>query len=166
MNNTPTEKKCPKCGEIKSLDLFYNNKNKHDGKAWACKACDNKRTSAQRRTEKGKALALERSRRHAKRNPEKRKAACLKNKEKKRQVVNEARSSGCVVCGYNKCNEALDFHHIDSSTKDRSVSELLCSGSMAALKEEISKCVVLCANCHREHHAGQLNLGISLASLT
>lgn len=166
MNNTPTEKKCPKCGEIKRLDLFYNNKNKPLGKSWACKACDNKRTLAQGRTEKGKAKALERNRRYTKRNPEAVKASQKKHKEKKRQVMNEARSSGCVVCGYNKCNEALDFHHVDSSTKEKSISDLLCSGSMDDLKKEISKCVVLCANCHREHHAGQLNLGISLASLT
>ena len=165
MNNTPTEKKCPKCGEIKSLDLFYNNKGRHDGKSWACKACDNKRTLAQGRTEKGKANALERNRKYAKRNPETLKASQKKYKEKKRQVVNEARSSGCVVCGYNKCNEALDFHHVDSSTKDKSISDLLCSGSIDALKEEISKCVVLCANCHREHHAGQLNLEISLENV-
>ncbi len=38
------KKPCTKCGEVKSLDEFYNRKNVNDGKYSFCKVCDNKRT--------------------------------------------------------------------------------------------------------------------------
>lgn len=57
----------------------------------------------------------------------------------------------CVRCGYNKCEAALEFHHIDPKTKDRVVS-LMKNYSFERLKTEIKKCILLCANCHRELH--------------
>ncbi len=60
----------------------------------------------------------------------------------------EAKSVGCQICGYNKCLAALDFHHVGD--KDNDVSELYSGAYTIA---EINKCIVLCANCHREIHA-------------
>ncbi len=54
-------------------------------------------------------------------------------------------SRGCSVCGYNEGPETLDFHHI---VNDNNKIVPLC-GSIEIAKEEIKKCVVLCANCHR-----------------
>lgn len=64
------------------------------------------------------------------------------------------RSKGCVICGYNKCEEALDFHHLDEKIKDRNISKAKRDFCLKTLKEEIEKCIVVCANCHREIHAG------------
>lgn len=58
----------------------------------------------------------------------------------------------CQECGYNKCFQALDFHHIDPTTKEFTVAAIT-NRSWSNLKAEISKCRLLCANCHREHHA-------------
>lgn len=58
----------------------------------------------------------------------------------------------CIKCGYNKCNAALDFHHVDSSDKEFNPAHLT-RGSWNKLKIELDKCVLLCANCHREHHS-------------
>lgn len=52
---------------------------------------------------------------------------------------------GCVVCGYKEHHVALHYNHIDPSTKVRNVSR---AASVKAVKEEIEKCEVLCANCH------------------
>ena len=52
---------------------------------------------------------------------------------------------GCVVCGYKEHHVALHYNHIDPSTKVRNVSKCC---SVKAVKEEIRKCEVLCANCH------------------
>lgn len=52
---------------------------------------------------------------------------------------------------------ALDFHHLDPTEKDKNVGDLM-SFSTQKLKEEIRKCVVLCANCHRMVHAGLLEI--------
>lgn len=60
------------------------------------------------------------------------------------------RRLSCVQCGQNH-PATLDFHHVDRENY-RSVNRLLSGGMYAAAMEEIQKCVVLCANCHRIHH--------------
>jgi len=58
------------------------------------------------------------------------------------------------------CSEAnsvcLDFHHVNPKTKKFNVAKMSGSFSMENLLNEISKCVVLCANCHRKLHANLL----------
>lgn len=56
---------------------------------------------------------------------------------------------GCEMCGYNAHPAALDFDHIDRSTKAFDVSQFLGRKSDEDIKLEIAKCRVLCANCHR-----------------
>lgn len=58
----------------------------------------------------------------------------------------------CSNCGYDKCVNALEFHHLDVENKDYDWGKL----RMLAWKrivEELKKCILLCANCHREIHA-------------
>jgi transcription elongation factor Elf1 len=58
----------------------------------------------------------------------------------------------CADCGQNH-PATLEFHHLDPAQKEVNVSRLIAdSTSMRKLKEEIAKCVVLCANCHRIRH--------------
>jgi hypothetical protein len=52
----------------------------------------------------------------------------------------------------------MDLHHIDPSKKGLEISKLVYRCSYSALQEEISKCVPLCANCHRMVHAGLIKL--------
>ena len=59
--------------------------------------------------------------------------------------------SGCCECGYNKHPSALDFDHIDPSKKLFDISKKIVFSKLSALMEEIKKCRVLCANCHRIH---------------
>jgi hypothetical protein len=75
-------------------------------------------------------------------------------KKRKRIFVNKVKSIfGCRICNYRKCLSALEFHHIDSTQKDIAISRLISGNwSVASIKKEMRKCVVLCANCHREVH--------------
>ena len=59
----------------------------------------------------------------------------------------------CSLCGYNRCSAALEFHHINPEEKD---FELSMSNSKSLEKniEEAKKCILICANCHREIHNG------------
>jgi len=57
----------------------------------------------------------------------------------------------CVKCGQNH-PATLDFHHIDSNTKEASVNKLIKYRAFKRAMEEVKKCLVLCANCHRIHH--------------
>ena len=57
----------------------------------------------------------------------------------------------CDLCeeDHPKC---LEFHHIDPSTKRGNISDLIADCSFDLVMDEISKCRVLCANCHRKEH--------------
>lgn len=67
--------------------------------------------------------------------------------EKRRAwMQDEKLRRGCIDCGYNEHPAALDFDHIEGE-KRFAVSKV--SRSLEALKAEIAKCVVRCANCHR-----------------
>lgn len=57
-------------------------------------------------------------------------------------------SKGCYECGFHKWPEALDFDHLDRTTKRFMISQKMAF-SVKMLMKEIVKCRVLCANCHR-----------------
>ena len=57
----------------------------------------------------------------------------------------------CQICGYNKCIKALEFHHINPEEKDLNFNKAE-SKSWEATKTELQKCILVCANCHREIH--------------
>lgn len=58
----------------------------------------------------------------------------------------------CNRCGYDKCLDALQFHHKDKSKKEATIS-WLANRSFERVKKEALKCELLCANCHAEEHA-------------
>lgn len=78
--------------------------------------------------------------------------------ERNKKIVEEARSSGCQVCGYNRCKKALEFHHKSSIEKDASISKAIRLWGTKKLADEIQKCILLCANCHREVHDNMITL--------
>lgn len=59
----------------------------------------------------------------------------------------------CCKCGYDKCFDALDFHHMNSDNKTDTISNMLKNPrKINLIIEEVKKCVLLCSNCHRELH--------------
>lgn len=57
------------------------------------------------------------------------------------------------TCGYFKCNAALEFHHLDPNLKLFNLDARNISGNtLEAAIKEAEKCILLCANCHREEH--------------
>lgn len=76
-----------------------------------------------------------------------------KRRTKTKEKCVEYKGGKCILCSYSKCLASLDFHHLDSSKKDFGIGTFL-TRSFENLKEELDKCVLLCANCHREVHAG------------
>jgi hypothetical protein len=61
------------------------------------------------------------------------------------------RTLTCHSCGQNH-PARLHFHHLDGNDKTGEIGNLVVYSSIDRLKREIEKCVVLCANCHAEHH--------------
>lgn len=57
---------------------------------------------------------------------------------------------GCTDCGYRKHPDALDFDHLPEHGKVLAVGVLAASrASIKRINEEIARCEVVCANCHR-----------------
>jgi len=68
------------------------------------------------------------------------------------KIIRQRKNNGCVICGYDKCKSALDFHHVEPKIKSFS----LIRKRRLSLNEwltELDKCALLCSNCHREMHA-------------
>lgn len=64
---------------------------------------------------------------------------------------------GCVVCEENSHPSVLEFHHVNEDDKEFTISSNRTTRPELVI-EELTKCTVLCANCHRKHHAGVLNV--------
>ena len=78
--------------------------------------------------------------------------AVQKRREKIKVMAIAYKGNKCQCCGYNKCPQALEFHHIDPSQKDFGLGAKGYTRSWDKNKEELDKCVMVCANCHREIH--------------
>lgn len=71
----------------------------------------------------------------------------------KRTLVEEA-GGRCVLCGYDRCVAALQFHHRDPGQKRFGLGSRGLAQAIDRLREEARKCILLCANCHAEVEAG------------
>ena len=75
----------------------------------------------------------------------------------------EYKGSKCQSCGYDRCKRALEFHHIDEGSKDFGIGFKGETRSWEKVKSELDKCILLCANCHREVHDGLIDIGSILS---
>ena len=87
--------------------------------------------------------------------------------ERRRQVkaMLVAESGGaCCLCGFDRYAGALQFHHVDPSTKRFQLGGRGLTRSLKILRQEAKKCVLLCANCHAMVEAGVATLPLALPS--
>jgi 5-methylcytosine-specific restriction endonuclease McrA len=80
--------------------------------------------------------------------------AVQKRRRKVREKAISYKGGQCQACGYSNCLEALEFHHLESTGKDFGISDRGYTRSWKRILQELDKCVLLCANCHREVHSG------------
>lgn len=78
--------------------------------------------------------------------------ATQKRREKIKVMAIAYKGGKCQCCGYDKCTQALEFHHVDPTQKDFGLGAKGYTRSWEKNKEELDKCVMVCANCHREIH--------------
>lgn len=102
--------------------------------------------------EKRKAYHKEQSRKYYLKNKDKVMATSRLAKEVTRSRWSTFKSTlKCTKCGFNH-PAALDFHHVNPAEKEHNVHRLISNGRFSKAMEEVQKCIVLCANCHRIHH--------------
>jgi hypothetical protein len=121
---------CTTCHQDKPLSEF------HRKKKWLrdkCKECS-------------KAYHRE----HYLKNKERYKSQAKDGKKRLRGLVDELKSVPCADCGRSFPPIAMDFHH--RQKKLENIARMIADNGLRRLMEEINKCVVLCAVCHRIRH--------------
>lgn|SRR5882724_6084317 len=116
------EKFCSMCQTIKPIGDFYTKRDKNYPNKYPLSYCISC-TSIQ---------AVERQR------------------ELKKTAI-EHKGGKCQKCGYNKCQAALEFHHLKPEEKDFAISRCK-NNSFEKVKKELDKCILICSNCHKEEH--------------
>lgn len=128
-------KQCTKCNRLKPLISFGKCKASKDGLQYWCKGC---------RNADGK--------RRIKENPERNNFYVKKYYAKKRALLIKYKESlKCQQCGENH-SACLDFHHRNPDEKEFNIAHSTGGCSIETIMNEIVKCDVLCANCHRKLH--------------
>lgn len=136
-------KRCSKCKQEKSKEMFFRNKSHTDGLHHECKEC------ARSRRKKYGSYPCQRDPSYMQ----------SYKKERRKRLSNwlTENKKECVYCGEND-SVCLEFHHIDPSIKEASLSFAFREFSVVRIMEEINKCVILCANCHRKLHREKISL--------
>jgi len=78
----------------------------------------------------------------------------LERQRKLKQQAVEYKGGQCIRCGYCRYVGALEFHHMYPQGKDVTISHIKHT-TFAKIVHELDKCILVCANCHREIHAEQ-----------
>ena len=128
-------KRCAVCGQDRPLEQFAIKEAAKRTRASRCKPCQREyarvwyaRNAARHRANVSISRAARRRR--------------------LRELVVAAKSVRCADCGHRHAPESMDFDHVRGSKVD-TISRLIMTGAEAALRDEIAKCDVVCANCHR-----------------
>ena len=81
-----------------------------------------------------------------------------KRRQQLKKMAIEYKGGKCFICGYDRCDAALEFHHLDPNEKDFGIAQNGYTRSWEKVKNELDKCICVCANCHREIHTGVINI--------
>ena len=115
---------CPSCKTYRNINDFYSRRKTNC--TGYCKNCMCRRTTARQR--KLKTLMIE-------------------------YKGGRCQSLNCSTPGgYNRSINGFDFHHLDPTKKEFTLSQIRLCRMNDKIKEELDKCLLLCANCHREVH--------------
>jgi hypothetical protein len=84
------------------------------------------------------------------------------NVQRRRHTINqkaiEYKGGKCIICNYNRCNSALEFHHLDPNEKEFGFGIKGITHAWEKVRKELDKCILVCATCHREIHANYINV--------
>lgn len=89
--------------------------------------------------------------------------AVTRRRRRVKEILVAEAGGRCRLCGYDRCVAALEFHHLDPAEKRLGVSYGGLAHALKTLREEASKCVLLCANCHAEVEHGVAILPLEFA---
>ncbi len=111
----------------------------------ACHRAADRKTAANRSLERKQEL-LEYGRQWRLDNLEQSRNLAKRHYNRIRDIIEEAKAVPCMDCGLSFPHYVIDFDHRDPSEKKLNVGR---TRGLVSTKEEIAKCDVVCANCHR-----------------
>ena len=132
--------KCSGCQQNKPETEFHKSSRNKTGYQSYCKDCNRKAVVKHIHAHEGQNYAVRKAR----------------HQDLRQRSYDYKRERGCACCP-EKEPQCLDFHHLDPSTKEGLVSNMV-KISWDRFLEEAKKCVLLCANCHRKVHLGLIEL--------
>lgn len=146
-------KTCPKCLIEKSESEFHKDRARSDGLFAICKTCvsvkGKERYYSMTHEQRLAYNSRQKDRYHGILHPRKLADERGLYRERKQRITDIKSSHGCLRCGEIDAS-CLDFHHVGEKSFEISNGKKI---SESRLGKEISKCVVLCSNCHRKLHA-------------
>lgn len=84
--------------------------------------------------------------------------AVQKRRVKIKELAAQYKGGKCQICGYSRYIGALEFHHLNPNEKDFGISARGYTRNLNSVKAELDKCICVCSNCHREIHAGLVQI--------
>lgn len=127
------QKVCSKCGHPKDLGEFYTNSSKRDGHGYHCRSCHKAYRDQHYLANKGDYVDR-----------------AVKRRAQRRAFIRSLKERPCADCGQTFPPCVMDFDHLPDAEKLFNISSNhALDVSKACLLNEVSKCVVVCANCHR-----------------
>ena len=158
-------KTCKKCHIHKPLSEFPEQKGRRDGRSSCCLPCAAWGRELFIKSRKARGASKVGS--HYTKNKEQIRANEKAMSRRRKAELIESAGGKCVACSLSFSDEwpqcCFDFHHL--APKKFNISELLARSETFYLRHiqiEIDKCVLLCSNCHRKVHSGDLTLRVSL----
>jgi hypothetical protein len=134
-------KVCTTCRKEKALTDFRKDSRRLDGLQSWCKQCAREHHKSAYTSKYGDSAKV---------------ATNVRMNKAKEWLLEYKRSRGCCSCPEQSVH-CLTFHHIDPREKDFTLGASL-SRSLSKIQQEVSKCVVVCRNCHAKIHAGEIEL--------
>jgi predicted HNH restriction endonuclease len=137
---------CIDCNIEKPLDKFYKINGDPNRRYKRCSSCETKHREANKTQEQ----------------KEKHKQWKLDWKRNRKKKLVEYKGSICQICNTTGHPAIFDFHHLDPTKKEGLVTT---RSSYKKSMEEADKCILLCSNCHRLLHAGEVSYGNNLKDM-
>lgn len=141
-------KTCSRCSRALPRTEFSKMRKAKDGLQSYCKACSSAYVAERRAAcAKTRNRHREAQRRFRERNPDYVNMKAAERYARRRELVDGYKRVPCADCGERYPTCCMDFDHVRGKKRFNIASGL--SRSNKALIQEIGKCDVVCANCHR-----------------
>ena len=125
---------CTKCGIAKEETLFYNRSDTKTKKTEQCKLCMTIQAKQWRRD-----------------HPNYQRDYCNKRRNKHKLEILNRFNNKCAHCGLVDNHVVYDLHHLNPTEKEYNLAQIL-DHSLNKIENELTKCILLCSNCHRKEH--------------